>query len=308
MTVSINPTKQLITSITKERWILSERIGFIGLGIMGQKMARNLLRHQPINVYNRTKDRAAMLIQGGATWYDSPSTLAQASQIIFIMVTDDQALREVVLGDEGVLAGIQPGTLVVDHSTVSPQVTQELAERVRQRGGSWADAPVTGGDIGADQATLTIMVGADARDFQRVGPYLQQMGKRILHVGAVGQGQTLKLVSNMVSALNLMAAAEGLQFGLHQGLDLKDMETVMSFGSAQSYELSKILDRLKRDDFTPGFSVANRLKDLRLAIEMAQQNQFSADLGRCALPLYQKHAETGHMDLDESSYVKRWDD
>ncbi len=275
---------------------------------MGQKMARNLLRHQPINVYNRTKERATMLIQQGATWYDSPSSLAQASHIVFIMVTDDQALRDVILGDQGVLAGIQPGTLVVDHSTVSPQVTKELAEQVRQSGGSWADAPVTGGDIGADQATLTIMVGGDARDFQRVEPYLQQMGKRILHVGAVGQGQTLKLVSNMVSALNLMAAAEGLQFGLHQGLDLKDMETVMSFGSAQSYELSKVLDRLKHDDFTPGFSVANRLKDLRLAIEMAQQNQFSADLGRCALPLYQKHAERGSMNLDESSYVKRWND
>ncbi|MCL4494268.1 MAG: NAD(P)-dependent oxidoreductase [Firmicutes bacterium] len=269
-------------------------------------MARNLLKHQPINIYNRTKEKGRDLVDQGATWYDTPKDLARASSLILIMVTDDNALRDVIRGDHGVLQGIQPDSLVLDHSTLSPKTTREMASLVEGKGCWWADAPVTGGDVGAENGTLTIMVGARRQDFERIEPYLRQMGQRILHVGELGQGQTLKLVSNMVSSLNLMAAAEGLQFAMNRGLGLEDIETVMSFGSAQSYELTKMLERLKKNDYTPGFSVANRLKDFRLAIELAEQTEFSADLGRCALPLYQEHAEQGFRDEDESSYIKRW--
>ncbi len=275
---------------------------------MGQKMAGNLLKHQPINIYNRTKEKGAELIDQGARWYNTPKELAQVSTLILIMVTDDRALSHVVLGDEGVLAGLRSDTLIIDHSTLSPKGTREMAHLVKSKGARWADAPVTGGDIGAEHGTLTIMVGAGKQDFERAEPYLRQMGQRILHVGETGQGQALKLVSNMVSALNLMAAAEGLQFALNQSLSLEDIETVMSFGSAQSYELTKMLERLKENDYRPGFSVANRLKDFRLAIELAEQAGFSADLGHNAFPFYQEHAERGYGAEDEASYIKRWHD
>ncbi len=285
---------------------MTENIGFVGLGIMGQKMARNLLKHQPINIFNRTKEKGAELINQGARWHNTPKDLAEASSLIFIMVTDDKALRDGVLGDEGILAGIQPKTLVMDHSTLSPKGTRELARLVQSKDAAWADAPVTGGDIGAQNGTLTIMVGAQETDFERAEPYFKQMGQRILHVGEPGQGQSLKLVSNMVSALNLMAAAEGVQLALNQGLGLEDIETVMSFGSAQSYELAKILERLKGHDYRPGFSVANPVKDFRLAVELARQTGFAADLGITALPFYEDHAERGYGEEDESSYIKRW--
>lgn len=286
---------------------MEERIGFVGLGIMGQRMAANLLRHQPINIYNRTKARGEALTALGAVWCDSPEELARASTIVLTMVSDDDALRAVVEGDRGLLKGVGKGTLIVDHSTVSASVARDLAAKARDRGAAWADAPVTGGDIGAEKGTLTIMVGADGQDFDRVRPVLQQMGQRILHVGGVGQGQTLKLISNMVSALNLMAAAEGLQFGLHQGLAVDDMAAVMNFGSAQSFELSKVLDRYTHANFSPGFSVANRLKDLRLAVAMAETEGYPAELAACALPLYEAHDRSGFHDQDEASYVQRWD-
>jgi 3-hydroxyisobutyrate dehydrogenase-like beta-hydroxyacid dehydrogenase len=151
------------------------------------------------------------------------------------------------------------------------------------------------------------MVGGAADSYDRVLPYLQQMGQRILRVGPSGQGQTLKLVSNMVSALNLMAAAEGLQLGRHLGLSVENMASVMNFGSAQSYELTKVLDRFTASDFRPGFSVANRLKDLRLAVEMARENDFSPDLAGFALPLYDSHSRSGYREQDEASYVLKWD-
>ncbi|PSR37319.1 MAG: hypothetical protein C7B44_04400 [Sulfobacillus thermosulfidooxidans] len=285
---------------------MEEHIGFVGLGVMGQKMAANLMRHQGIAITNRTPSRGAALVEMGADWCETPAAVARVSTIIFTMVSDDDALRAVVEGEGGLLHEIKPGTVVVDHSTVSPALTKDLAKKVQSRGAAWLDAPVTGGDVGAQNGTLTIMVGGEEGDFTRVRPFLEQMGQRILHVGAVGQGQTLKLISNMVSAINLMAAAEGLQFGLHQNLALDDLAAVMNWGSAQSYELTKVLDRYSHNNFAPGFSVANRLKDLRLAVNLAKESGYTADLGACALPFYEAHDRQGYHDQDEASYVLRW--
>ncbi len=274
---------------------------------MGQRMAANLLRHQPLNVYNRTRSKADALREQGALWCPSPREVAQTSTVVMVMVTADEALKDVLEGPQGILAGIQPGSVVVDHSTLSPGLTRETAQRVRALGAEWLDAPVTGGDVGAQKGTLTIMVGGNLEAFTRVQPFLEQMGQRILYVGESGSGQTLKLVSNMVSAMNLMAAAEGLQLGRHLGLSTENMAAVMNFGSAQSFELAKILDRLAAENFFPGFSVANRLKDLRLAVEMARGEGFAADLAGFALPLYDSHSRAGFQEDDEASYVLRWD-
>lgn len=286
---------------------MSSNLGFVGLGIMGQAMALNVMRPgEGLSVYNRTQSRTVPLKALGATVAASPREVAEASSVVFLMVTDDEALSAVTGGPEGLFAGAHAGLVIVDHSTVSPTMTRQLADQAEALGASWCDAPVTGGDVGARQATLTMMVGATEDDFHRIEPLLQRMAKRILRVGGVGQGQSLKLVANMVSALNLMAAAEGLQFGLHQGLALEDLATVLNFGSAASFEVTKVLERYRTEDYSPGFSVANRLKDFRLALKLAEETGFSADMASGAMEFYQKHAQDGFMDQDESSYVLRW--
>ena len=283
-----------------------QSIGFIGLGVMGQPMALHLVSEYPLVVFNRTPMRMEPLLEKGASRAPTAEALAQTCSTIFLMVKNDQALAEVVEGPKGVLAGLRPGTLLVDHSTVSPDITRRLAAKVWEKGSEWIDAPVTGGDIGARQATLTIMVGGRVEAFRRAQPFLQRLGRHIIHVGEVGQGQTLKVVANLVSAINLMAAAEGLAMGLAQGLSLSDLATVMQTGSAQSFELGKLLERISEHRFNPGFSVENRYKDLKLAWDLAIQQGFPPALAKVAEELYRQHYQAGFGAEDESSYIKRW--
>ncbi|PSR21744.1 MAG: 6-phosphogluconate dehydrogenase [Sulfobacillus acidophilus] len=287
---------------------MEESLGFIGLGVMGQAMALHLVKSHPVTVYNRTRERCQPLLQAGAQLADTPAEVASRSRCIFLMLKDDAAVSEVVEGSSGVFEAICPGTIVVDHSTISPASTRRLAHAAKIRNVQWLDAPVTGGDIGAREATLTIMVGGEAAAFEEVQPYLKEMGRRIVYVGAVGQGQTLKLVANLVSGINLMAASEGVRLGLKLGLSWDTMDEVMSHGTSQSYELSKIVDRMRRDNFVPGFSVENRYKDLKLALELARQVGFNADLTERAEELYREHWQAGYGQSDEASYVKRWDE
>jgi 3-hydroxyisobutyrate dehydrogenase len=283
------------------------RLGFVGLGIMGQAMAKNLLREEPLTVYNRTRSRTEPLREMGARVADKPRAVAQSADICFVMVSNDQALSKVVEGAEGILAGMASGSIIVDHSTVSPKITRHLAEQAQAQGVEWCDAPVTGGDVGAKNATLTVMAGADEEVLAKIRPFIERVSQRLIHVGPVGQGQTLKLVSNLVSCLNLMAGAEGVRLGLKAGLEFAKLEAVMPHGSAQSYELAKILDRFQSQDFAPGFSVENRLKDLDLAVDLADSLGQSAPLGHHAKQLLRDHFEGGHGSEDESSYLNWWD-
>lgn len=282
------------------------RLGFIGTGIMGRPMVEHLLAKKPVSVYNRTAAKTKGLQELGATVVGTPGDVGRMASLIFIMVTDDAALESVMQGTDGLLNQVTPGTLIVDHSTVSVALTRRLAKEVQERGATWCDAPVTGGDIGAQRATLTIMVGGPKEAFNTIHPYLKRIGQRIEHVGDVGQGQALKVISNLVSALNLMAAAEGIRLGREAGLSLEAMDAVMSHGSAQSFEVSKMLDRYGRQDYRPGFSVANRLKDLGLARDLARSLGQSIPLGDQGYDLYADHLSQGHQALDESSYILRW--
>ncbi len=285
---------------------MEERLGFIGLGVMGQAMAQNLAVEHPLVVWNRSQERMRPLTALGGRGAASACQVVEASTVVFLMLSNDAVVSAVVEGPAGVLEALRPGQVIVDHSTISPAETRRLAKLVSERGADWLDAPVTGGDIGAREATLTIMAGGREEAYQRVLPYLQKMGRRILHVGPVGQGQTLKLTANLVSCLTLMAASEGVRMGLSMGLELEDLATVMNYGSAQSYELKKVLDRWQSQDFEPGFSVENRYKDLKLALELARQGGFDATLAEAAEPLYRAHRDRGFGSRDEASYIQRW--
>ena len=281
-------------------------VGFIGLGVMGRYMAANLVRAgHKVTVYNRTAARTEGLQALGAGVAASPREAAAARDAVITIVTDDEAVRAVSEGPDGALAGLGAGALLIDMSTVAPTTARRIGEATLALGGGYLDAPVTGGDIGARDATLTIMAGARAGDFARALPLLEAMGKRIVHIGDIGQGQTMKLVANLVSGLTLMVAAEGIALGLRLGLPLSLLDEVLPNSSAQSFEVRKLMDRYGDDMWQPGFSVRNRLKDLRLAVEMARAQGIELPLATPALDRYALHAEAGAGELDESSYLRR---
>jgi 3-hydroxyisobutyrate dehydrogenase-like beta-hydroxyacid dehydrogenase len=283
------------------------RVGFVGLGVMGQPMALNLARAGfALSVYNRTAGRAEPLAAVGARVAESPKAAAEGAEVVVTMVTDDRAVEAVALGADGVLAGVGRGGIVMDMSTISPRTTRRLSEEARRRGLTWLDAPVTGGDVGARDGTLTIMVGGPEPAFAAVRPLLAAMGQRIVRVGESGMGQSLKLVGNLISGLNLLAASEGLRLAEAAGVSPELMADVLPFSSARSFELDKALDRWRTANWEPGFSVQNRTKDLRLAVEMAESLQFPLALAAVAYQVWAIHAD-GFSAQDEASILKRWD-
>jgi 3-hydroxyisobutyrate dehydrogenase len=271
-------------------------------------MAFNLLKAGfSLTVYNRTRSRAGRVVAAGAAQVDSPGDVARLSDVVCLMVTDREAVRAVCDGPHGVLANAEAGTIVLDFSTIGPEATLELARDASQRHVAWLDAPVTGGDVGAQQGTLTIMVGGEEAAFNQVLPLLRSVGERIVYVGGSGFGQSLKLVANLVSGLNLMAAAEGLRLGLRAGIAFDVLAEVLPASSARSFEVDKLLDRWRAQMFEPGFSVANRTKDMGLALEMAESLGFATVLAPAAHAAW-RDALTVASDADETAVARRWDD
>lgn len=248
-----------------------KRVGFIGLGIMGQSMAANLLKAgYELTVWNRTASRMKPLLDAGARGASSPREAAASADVVITIVTDSPDVEQVLLGDDGVIHGAAPGTIVIDMSTISPERTVSMARRLAEKEIFMLDAPVTGGDVGAREGTLSIMVGGDEAVFERCRPLFEAMGRHIVHVGANGSGQTVKLSNQVIVALNLLAMAEGLAFAAKAGVDLQKMLSVVQKGAAGSWALDNLAPRVLRGDFDPGFMVKLQQKDLRLALETAE--------------------------------------
>lgn len=248
-----------------------KRVGFIGLGIMGQSMAANLLKAgYELTVWNRTASRMKPLLDAGARGASSPREAAASADVVIAIVTDSPDVEQVLLGDDGVIHGAAPGTIVIDMSTISPERTVSMARRLAEKEIFMLDAPVTGGDVGAREGTLSIMVGGDEAVFERCRPLFEAMGRHIVHVGANGSGQTVKLSNQVIVALNLLAMAEGLAFAAKAGVDLQKMLSVVQKGAAGSWALDNLAPRVLRGDFDPGFMVKLQQKDLRLALETAE--------------------------------------
>ena len=247
-----------------------EKVGFIGLGIMGMPMARNLLKAGfEVVAYNRTKSKAEQLAKEGAKKADSPRELAMECPVVITIVSDTPDVEEVILGKDGVIEGIKSGSVVIDMSTISPQATQEIAARLRQKEVHMLDAPVSGGEQGAIKGTLSIMVGGDAEVFERCKPIFEAMGKNIAHVGPNGMGQTVNLVNQILVAGNLNAVVEGLVFSQKAGVDLDKAINAIKGGAAGSWQLENLGPRIIKRDFSPGFMVDLMQKDLRLIMEAA---------------------------------------
>ena len=249
---------------------MENRVGFIGLGIMGMPMARNLIKAGfEVTVYNRTASKADEMVSEGAKKDSSPKEVASQCPVVITIVSDTPDVESVILGENGIIEGIRPDSVVIDMSTISPQATQKIAARLREKGAHLLDAPVSGGEGGAIAGTLSIMAGGDPEVFERCQPILKAMGKNIIHVGGSGMGQTVKLMNQILVAGNLNAVVEALVFARKSGVDLEKATSAVSGGAADSWQLSNLAPRMYNRDFEPGFMIDLMLKDLKLVMEAA---------------------------------------
>jgi 3-hydroxyisobutyrate dehydrogenase-like beta-hydroxyacid dehydrogenase len=249
-----------------------KRVGFVGTGIMGAPMARNLIRAGfSVTVWNRTASKAAPLVEEGAVSAASPAAVAAASEVTFSCVSDSPDVEAVALGPGGILEGAEPGSVYIDCSTISPEVARRVAQAASSRGVAMLDAPVSGGDVGARNGTLAVMVGGDPAVFERCRTVLEAIGETIVYVGPSGSGQVVKLCNQVAGALNLMAMAEAITLSRRAGVDPAKMIEVVSKGAAGSWMLANLGPRAVAGDFAPGFMVDLMQKDLRLVLETAAQ-------------------------------------
>ncbi|WP_420627396.1 NAD(P)-dependent oxidoreductase [Candidatus Leptofilum sp.] len=251
---------------------MSEKIGFIGLGIMGQGMVQNLLAVGfPVYIWNRTHPKMDPLIELGAIAATSPADVASHADIIITCVSDTPDVEHVMLQSNGVIFGVKPGNLVIDMSTISPEITRRLAQAFADRGVHMLDAPISGGSEGAAKGTLSIMVGGDAEQFARAMPAFEAMGKAITHVGDIGAGQTVKLVNQILVVVTMLGVGEALLFAQAGGLDLNKTLEAVTQGAAGSWMLSNRGPQVVERDWRPGFTIDLQQKDLRLVLEAADQ-------------------------------------
>src|SRR5215218_8673450 len=249
---------------------MAERVGFIGLGIMGHPMAENLIEAgYNLVVYNRTREKAEEL--DGATVADGPREVAEQSDIIITMLPDSPQVEEVLAGEDGVFEGVEDGALIVDMSTISPVVTEELAEQARAHGASMLDAPVSGGDVGAIEGTLSIMVGGSEEDFERALPLFEVMGGTVTHVGPVGTGQVVKAANQIVVALTIEAVSEALVLGSKGGVAPEKILDVLGGGLAGNKVMEAKREKLLEHSFDPGFRIELHHKDLGIALAAGRE-------------------------------------
>ncbi len=282
-----------------------KRVGFIGLGIMGMPMAKNLLKAGfEVVAYNRTPGRVREVEQEGAQAAASPAEVARQVEVTITMVTDSPDVRQVVLGPNGVIEGVQPDGVVIDMSTISPKVTREVAARLRGRGAHMLDAPVSGGQRGAINRALAIMVGGEAAVLERCLPVFQALGQRIVHVGPNGAGQTVKLVNQILVAGTLNAVCEALVFAKRAGIDMEATLQAVSGGAAASWQLENLGPRILKGDFAPGFMVRLQQKDLRLILEEAAELSVPLPGTSLVHQLYRVLEASGEAELGTQALVK----
>lgn len=247
-------------------------IGWIGTGVMGSPMCLHLIKkHYKAIVNNRTKRKAKQLIDNGAKWAQSPKAVAENADVIFTIVGFPKDVRQVYLGKDGIIEGLKKGSVLVDMTTTEPSLAEEIYEEARRKGASSVDAPVSGGDIGAQAGTLSIMVGGDKDAVNTVMPLLKFMGENIVHQGGAGKGQHAKMCNQIMASALMIGMCETLLYGYKAGLDLNTMLSSVSKGAAASWMLDNLAPRIVKRDFKPGFYVEHFIKDMGIALNEAER-------------------------------------
>ena len=284
------------------------KIGFIGTGVMGTGMVLNLLKHgHQVTVYNRTKAHAQTVLTAGASWADSPAAATTGQEVIMSIVGFPKDVEAVYTGDQGIFSAVQAGQLVLDLTTSRPDLAQHLAELGTQHHVDVLDAPVSGGDVGAKQGTLTIMVGGSDAAYQRAVPILQAIGHTIQHFGPAGSGQYTKMANQIMIAGTMTGLSECLVYAKAAGLDLKQVLTTLGAGSAANWSLSNYGPRVLKGDYAPGFYAKHFLKDLRIALDSAAALKLDLPATAQAKKLYEQLVDEQQLGNEGTqALVKRW--
>lgn len=280
-------------------------IGFVGTGVMGKSMARNIQKAgYPLLVYTRTKSKAAELLEHGAIWKNSLAELAQRADVIITMVGYPSDVEDVYLGENGILQHAKQGAYVIDMTTSKPKLAEKIYEEANKRNIFSLDAPVSGGDVGAKEGTLAIMAGGDEEVFYEVLPILKTMGENIILQGKAGAGQHTKLTNQITIASNMIGVCEAIVYAKKAGLDPKLVLDSISTGAAASFSLSVLGNRMLENDFAPGFYVKHFIKDMTIALESAQEMGLSTPGLSLSLKLYEELAEKGEADSGTQALIK----
>ncbi|NND32716.1 MAG: NAD(P)-dependent oxidoreductase [Saprospiraceae bacterium] len=272
-----------------------KKIGWIGTGVMGISMAGHLLKKgHDLSVYNRTKEKAAALLEAGANWCDSPAQVAGQADIVFTIVGFPQDVEEVYFGNEGIFKEAKPGSVVVDMTTTAPSLAKRIYNTAKNMSVGSVDAPVSGGDVGARNGTLSIMVGGDKKDVDEVMPLLEIMGKNIVFEGKAGSGQHTKMCNQITIAGTMIGVCESLLYAQKAGLDLNTMLEAISGGAAGCWSLTNLAPRVVQRNFDPGFYVEHFVKDMEIALDEARRMNISLPGLALVHQLYKAVEAQGH--------------
>lgn len=280
-------------------------IGFVGTGVMGRSMALNLMKEGlTVCVYNRTREKAEDLIAEGAIWKDTPGEVAKACDIIITMVGYPRDVEEVYFNADGIIANAQEGAYLIDMTTSSPSLAKKIYQTAKEKSLFAMDAPVSGGDIGAREGTLSIMVGADDAAYDAMLPLFEILGKNIQHQGTAGAGQYTKMANQIAIAGNMMGVSEAIAYAKTVGLDPTHVLDSIATGAAGSWSLSNLAPRMIRGDWAPGFYIKHFIKDMKIAIESAEEENLSLPGLNLAKQLYDELAIKGLENEGTQALVK----
>ncbi|MBF8417731.1 NAD(P)-dependent oxidoreductase [Heyndrickxia coagulans] len=284
-----------------------EKIGFIGLGVMGRNMAQNLRNAgYPLFVYNRTKEKADPLLKAGAEWCSTPAETVAKSDIVITMVGYPHDVEEVYFGENGLLGAAKEGTILIDMTTSTPTLAKKIYEAAKARQVKALDAPVSGGDIGAQKGNLTIMAGGDKSVFEEVKPVFHVLGENIVLQGGPGSGQHTKMCNQIAIASNMIGVTESVVYAQKAGLDPEKVLKSISAGAAGSWSMSNLVPRMLAGDYSPGFFIKHFIKDMKIALDEAEK--MGLDLPGLALSkkLYEELAAKGEENSGTQALIKYW--
>ena len=283
-------------------------VGFIGIGIMGQAMAKNLLKAgYDVQVYTRTKAKADAVVAAGAKWCDTIAACGDGAQAVITMVGFPKDVEEVYFGEEGILKSCAPGTYVIDMTTTSPRLSEKIFEAAQKQEIHAIDAPVTGGDSGAKAGTLTILAGGRKEDFDACLPLFEAMGKNIHYLGGAGSGQHAKMANQIAIAGAVAGAAEAMTYAKNAGLNVPDVLAAISTGAASSAQMSNVISRAVEGDYAPGFFIKHFIKDMKLADEESMARHVRLEVLEQVLSMYEKLAAEGDDHLGTQAILKYYD-
>ena len=293
--------------LCRKEAIFMKTIGFIGVGVMGKPMVRNLMKKGfPVSIYTRTKSKVLDVIEEGAVWCDDVKTCVQDKDVIITIVGYPKDVEEVYFGENGIIANAKPGAVLIDMTTTSPKLSERIYAEAKPRGISALDAPVSGGDSGAKAGTLSIMVGGDREAFDACQDVFAAMGTNIIYEGGAGKGQHTKMANQIAIAGCVAGVAEAIRYGEAGGLDISNMLDCISAGAAGSWQMSNNGRKMEQEDWAPGFYIKHFIKDMRIAVEEADQRGAELPVLKQVLGIYERMQEQGQGDLGTQAIIKAY--